>query len=103
MYDLNAGCELIGFKINSPASCKIGSSTRVDIFLNGEALDHTTEYNLIVTGLNTPNIDSSQLKFTITSYYDSNIYLNRQICSVKFPFPLVTVSPLRNCDLFIDT
>ena len=67
--------------------------------MNGATLFPQLLYSLILSPLNNP--PSSGLQFSIASYYDSNIYLDRQICQAKFNFPLITQMPVRLCDIFV--
>jgi hypothetical protein len=101
LLNLQATCSLLGF--DSQPTCKIGSQNRIDIFLNGFKLDKGALYTLRVFGLNTPNIDSSQLVFTIASYYESNIYLDRKICKTDFQFPLIKSVSIKGCYMQVDT
>lgn len=73
----NTGCSLQGgvfSSLDNKATCKIGASNRVDIYLNGTNLDSLEQYSLTVTGITNPYIDNLETYyFLLTSWYDSNI------------------------------
>lgn len=76
-YVLQITCQLEGsFRSAERPTCKIGDKNRVDINLNGVELSSTQEYIITVNGITNPNVDSSNLKLKIISYYHSNIYKN---------------------------
>lgn len=52
-----------------------------------------------ITGLQNPNIDSSNFVFIVTSYYEDNIYLARKICENQIAPPTINIKPLRTCSL----
>lgn len=70
--------------------CRVGTSKRVDLFLNGYSLNKLNKYSIEIFGVTTLNIQNSNIQFTIASYYYNNIYLNRRICEKQFPFPTLT-------------
>lgn len=72
-------CSLSGFE-GTNAYCLIQTTSRVDIYLNGSELSQTSEYVVILSGLQNPNEDSSGLIFYVSSYYDNNIYDGHKIC-----------------------
>lgn len=73
LYDLGSSCTVSG--LGPLSECKVGGTKRIDIFNNGEPLSPSSEVIIEVESLNTPNVDVSGMAFTITSYYDDNIYL----------------------------
>lgn len=74
-----ATCQLIGFS-STNSYCSIGTPSRIDIFANGTELSTTATYSVSITGLQNPNIDSSNFIFIVSSYYVDNIYLGLKIC-----------------------
>lgn len=52
-----------------------------------------------ITGLQNPNVDSSNFVFIVTSYYEENIYLAKKICENQIIPPSITIKPLRTCTL----
>jgi hypothetical protein len=62
----------------------------------GDSFAKNSLYQVVVSGLNNPP-QSQGLQFTITSFYDANIYLDRQICRSTFAFPIMEPQPVRQC------
>lgn len=93
-----ATCQLIGFE-NTNCYCKIATPSRIDIYANGTELSTTTTYSVYVTGLQNPNVQSSNYIFIVTSYYVDNIYLSRKICENQITPPSINIKPLRTCTL----
>lgn len=98
MVTNQATCELIGFT-GTNCYCRIATPSRVDIYSNGTELSSSTTYSVKITGLQNPNIDSSNFVFIVTSYYEQNIYLARKICENSIVPPTINVKPLRTCSL----
>jgi hypothetical protein len=93
-----ATCSLQGFN-NTNCYCRIATPSRIDIYANGTELSKTSTYSVIITGLQNPNIDSSNFYFIVTSYYEDNIYLGRKICENQIAPPTINIKPLRTCTL----
>ena len=91
-------CSLSGFN-NTNAYCRIQTTSRVDIYLNGTELSQTSSYEVILAGLQNPNEDSSNLIFYVSSYYDDNIYLGHKICENSVNPPTINVKAVRTCSL----
>ena len=91
-------CALQGFSATN-AYCLIQTPSRVDIYLNGSELSKTSNYKVILAGLQNPNQDSSSLIFYVSSYYDDNIYLGHKICENTVTPPTITVKAVRTCTL----
>jgi hypothetical protein len=93
-----ATCQLIGFT-GTNCYCKIGTPSRIDIYVNGTELSTTKTYSVSISGLQNPNIDSSNFIFIVTSYYVNNIYLALKICENQILPPSINIKPLRTCTL----
>jgi len=93
-----ATCNLINFD-STNCYCKIATPSRIDIYANGTELSSSTTYSLYVTGLQNPNVQSSNYIFIVTSYYLDNIYLSRKICENQITPPSINIKPLRTCTL----
>lgn len=93
-----ATCTLIGFS-NTNCYCSIKTPSRIDIYANGTELSTTTTYSIKITGLQNPNIASSNFVFIVASYYVSNIYLGLTICQNSILPPSINIKPLRTCTL----
>lgn len=93
-----ATCTLIGFA-NTNCYCSILTPSRVDIYANGTELSPSTTYSIQITGMQNPNVQSSNFVFIVTSYYVSNIYLGLKICENQIVPPAINVKPLRTCTL----
>ncbi len=98
MIENKATCTLMGFG-NTNCYCMINTPYRSDIIANGTELSTTTTYTIQITGLQNPNVDSSNFVLIATSYYVSNIYLGLKICENQIIPPTINIKPLRTCTL----
>lgn len=98
MLTNKATCTLVGFG-DTNCYCRINTPSRIDIYSNGTELSTSTTYSVRITGLQNPNIDSSNFVFIVTSYYDQNIYLGLKICENQIVPPTINIKPLRTCTL----
>jgi hypothetical protein len=62
--------------------------------MNGTKLSKDKEYSVIINNMTNP-LDPGTMKFTITTYHDSDIYMQKIICSQKVPFPFIQRMPIR--------
>lgn len=74
--------------------CRVGDTHRIDLF--GAEFAPTALYQVAITGLNNPP-QSAGLQLVITSLYDANVYLAREICTATFAYPLIAQQPVRTC------
>ncbi|EGR31412.1 hypothetical protein IMG5_110280 [Ichthyophthirius multifiliis] len=64
LYTMEAQCNPLNFPETSKVSCAIGSSNRVDVFLNGFQYNENNQYGVVVSNVNSPNeiMDLNMLK-----------------------------------------
>ncbi|EAR88802.2 hypothetical protein TTHERM_00262980 (macronuclear) [Tetrahymena thermophila SB210] len=101
LYDMQTQCVLVGFDKN--AQCSIGSATRMDIFLNGNTLNPTLQYQIIMKNINTFVAPTSPYNMIIQSYFNSNIYLQQIICQQTIPYPSFSSNQMGSCSLIVNS
>ncbi|KAL4505422.1 hypothetical protein ABPG72_002484 [Tetrahymena utriculariae] len=100
-YDMQTQCILVGFGQN--AQCSIGSAIRMDIFLNGNALNPTLQYQIVMKNINTFVAPTSPYNMIIQSYFNSNIYLQQIICQQTIPYPSFSSNQIGSCSLIVNS
>ncbi|KAL4456555.1 hypothetical protein ABPG74_000662 [Tetrahymena malaccensis] len=100
-YDMQTQCILVGFDQN--AQCSIGSATRMDIILNGNTLNPTLQYKIIMKNINTFVAPTSPYNMIIQSYFNSNIYLQQIICQQTMPYPSFSSNTIGSCSLIVNS
>jgi hypothetical protein len=98
LYSLNAQCILTGELATAlNPYCTIGADRQVNIYPNKISLSPSRNYGFTLTNITNPNKFLNGDLFTLTTYYNSNIY-NKTIISLNtFPGPTISVSPTKNC------
>lgn len=100
LFTMNLHCNLTrGF--GKQSVCRVGNNNRLDIVLYGYTVNPQSLCEIKVTGLNSPVAATSKLN--IISYYDFNIYRNKQICNVEVQLPTIEVQPVRTCEFLPST
>lgn len=83
LFDLSVSCSLSNDTlklIGDSAYCQIVSLNQMIISPNGVLMDKDTTYTVIISNLTNPNANITSNKFTIQTFYSSDIY-NKQIIS----------------------
>lgn len=108
LFNLSVSCSLSNDTLRllgDSAYCQIVSSNQMIISPNGVLMDKDTTYTVIISNLTNPNANITSNKFTIQSFYSSDIY-NKQIISQNvFSPPEINVVAVKSCqfDLTIET
>jgi len=90
LLDKEIGCDLIKFQTGNEY-CKINDNYQILIYLNGSVWLSDVEYRLSLTKMTNPNYDLSNHKWTVTSYFDKNVYDGRMISTKEFDSPPIQV------------
>ena len=95
MLNNHATCNI---SLPSPSYCVVATPNRIDVYLNGTVADPLATYKVQVTGLSNPNVATmTGLDFTLTSYFDSNVYQSHKICENSISPPSIMQKSIRNC------
>lgn len=100
LFDLSVSCKFTDDtlkKMSDDSFCTVVSNNQLVIAPNGILLDKDTTYSIVIYNLTNPNANISMNRFTIQSFYSSDIY-NKQIISQNvFSPPEINVLLVKRC------
>ncbi|KAL4505390.1 hypothetical protein ABPG72_002452, partial [Tetrahymena utriculariae] len=86
----------------SRLNCVVSSYNRVDIYRNNATYSSNDQITLQIHGLNTPNFQIPQdIPITLSSYFDSNIYAGRKICTTDTYISQMNYIAPSACNMFV--
>ncbi|EAR88763.2 hypothetical protein TTHERM_00259620 (macronuclear) [Tetrahymena thermophila SB210] len=86
----------------SRLNCVVSAYNRVDIYLNNATYSQNDQITLQIYGLNTPNFQNPQdIPIILSSYFDSNIYAGRKICTTSTYIPKMNYIAPQTCSMFV--
>jgi hypothetical protein len=105
LFTVNSNCYLRADSqvlVGAQAYCSIISSSQLVIVPNGVLLSTSQAYYFTVTNITNPNMDLSSYKFTIQTFYFTDVYSPSVISSSTFSSPILSIITVKQCQLQVN-